>query len=195
MRQLFLALIGNRPAHGYELKRRYDELFADVWGEINIGQVYMTTNRLARDGLVSTTTEPSETGPLRKIIALTELGEKELDRWLGEPAELPAGKSDLLVRMVATELSQTQLPHQPALRAVALVAEHRQRALQALRDLDRQAAAAPRGSVTELLVQGAALHLQAELRWLDLCDLRLREPRPKLLPDTTFPFPNPKEPS
>ena len=195
MRQVFLALIGNRPAHGYELKRRYDELFADVWGEINIGQVYVTTSRLGRDGLVSTTTEASETGPPRKVIALTELGQKELDRWLGEPAELPAGKSDLLVRMVATELTKIPGESQQSVRAIELVAEHRQRSLQALRDLDRQAAASPRGSVTELLVQSAALHLQAELRWLDLCDLRLREPGSPLLPDTTVPFANSKEPT
>jgi hypothetical protein len=29
-------------------------------------------------------------------------------------------------------------------------------------------------------VQGAALHLQAELRWLDLCDQRIRTARHQL---------------
>ena len=42
--------------------------------------------------------------------------------------------------------------------------------MQALYDLDRAAAEAAPGSVAELLAQGTGLHLQAELRWLDLCD-------------------------
>ena len=44
-----------------------------------------------------------------------------------------------------------------------LIGEHRQRCLQALRDLDGAAADATAGSVADLLVQGTALHLQAEL--------------------------------
>jgi hypothetical protein len=42
--------------------------------------------------------------------------------------------------------------------------------VQALYDLDRAAAEAAPGSVAELLAQGTGLHLQAELRWLDLCE-------------------------
>ncbi len=91
--------------------------------------------------------------------------------------------------MVATELAHLADPRRPTRRAVALVAEHRQRALEALRDLDRRAATAARGSATELLVQGAALHLQAELRWLDLCDARLRESDSPLLPVATSTLP------
>jgi hypothetical protein len=44
--------------------------------------------------------------------------------------------------------------------------------LQALRELDDVAAQAG-DSTAALLVEGAALHLEADLKWLDLCEQRL----------------------
>ena len=53
----------------------------------------------------------------------------------------------------------------------------RQRAayLQALRDLDDVAAG---DEIAALLVEGAALHLEADLKWLDLCEQRMTRERP-----------------
>ena len=58
MRFVFLALLASGPAHGYELKRRYDALFGAVWDPINVGQIYVTLGRLERDGLVTHTEVP-----------------------------------------------------------------------------------------------------------------------------------------
>ena len=51
----------------------------------------------------------------------------------------------------------------------------RQRAayMQALRDLDDVAAQAGDDETAALLVEGAALHLEADLKWLDLCEQRM----------------------
>jgi DNA-binding PadR family transcriptional regulator len=162
MRWLFLALLSSGPAHGYELKRRYDGLFGVVWEPINIGQIYVTLGRLERDGLVTSTAVRQEKGADRKDYELTELGRKALGGWLDEPADVPLPKSDLLLKLVAASLAGTPIGD--------LIKEHRQRCLQALRDLEAPAAEATGGSVADLLVQGTALHLQAELRWLDHCD-------------------------
>lgn len=162
MRFVFLALLASGPAHGYELKRRYDGLFGAVWGPINIGQIYVTLGRLERDGLVAHTTVKQERGADRKDYELTELGHKALDEWLDEPAEVPMPKSDLLLKLVGASLAGAAVRGR--------IAEHRQRCLQALRDLDAAAPVNTPGSVADLLVQGTALHLQAELRWLDHCD-------------------------
>jgi hypothetical protein len=55
-----------------------------------------------------------------------------------------------------------------------LIERQRREYLQSLRDLTELAA---RGGASEpaaeLLVEGAALHLKADLDWLDLCDQRL----------------------
>jgi len=162
MRFVFLALLASGPAHGYELKRRYDGLFGAVWEPINIGQIYVTLGRLERDGLVTYTTVRQAKGADRKDYELTELGRKALGGWLSEPTEAPLPKSDLFLKLVAASLSGADIGE--------MIGEHRQRCLQALRDLDGAAADAAAGSVADLLVQGTALHLQAELRWLDHCD-------------------------
>jgi DNA-binding PadR family transcriptional regulator len=169
MRFVFLALLASGRAHGYELKRRYDGLFGAVWEPINIGQIYVTLGRLERDGLVRFTTVKQDRGADRKDYELTPLGRKALGGWLAEPADAPLPKSDLLLKLVAASLAGTDLRD--------LIGEHRQRCLQALRDLDAAAADATAGSVADLLVQGTALHLQAELRWLDHCDHVLGGPR------------------
>ena len=59
----------------------------------------------------------------------------------------------------------------------ALIERQRREYLQSLRDLD-ELAPARRGNgdaAAELLIEGAALHLQADLEWLDLCDQRLTD--------------------
>jgi len=162
MRFVFLALLAAGPAHGYELKRRYDGLFGAVWDPINVGQIYVTLGRLERDGLVSHVAVRQAKGADRKDYELTELGRKALDGWLAEAADVPLPKSDLLLKLVAGSLAGVPV-HQ-------MIGEHRQRCLQALRDLDGAAADSTGDTVADLLVQGTALHLQAELRWLDHCD-------------------------
>ena len=162
MRFVFLALLAAGPSHGYELKRRYDGLFGAVWEPINIGQIYVTLGRLERDGLVTHTAVRQAKGADRKDYELTELGRKALDEWLDEPPDVPLPKSDLLLRLVGGSLAGNPVGD--------LIGEHRQRCLQALRDLEGPAAEATAGSVADLLVQGTALHLQAELRWLDHID-------------------------
>ena len=47
--------------------------------------------------------------------------------------------------------------------------------LQALRELDDVAAQADGDVTAALLVEGAALHLEADLKWLDLCEQRIEE--------------------
>src|SRR6266498_2197559 len=166
MRYVFLALLASGPAHGYQLKRRHDALFASGWGPINIGQIYVTLGRLERDGLVTHRTVQQAGRSDRKVYELTELGRKALETWLGEPPDVPLPKSDLLLKLVSASL--VGAPDAPD--AQAVVGAHRQRCLQALRDLDGAVADAAPGSVAALLAQGTGLHLQAELRWLDLCD-------------------------
>ena len=54
-----------------------------------------------------------------------------------------------------------------------LIASQRGAYLQALRALDDVAAQADGDVTAALLVEGAALHLEADLKWLDLCEQRI----------------------
>jgi DNA-binding PadR family transcriptional regulator len=166
LKHVFLALLGAGRTHGYELKRRYDALFADVWGPVNIGQIYVTLGRLEKDGLVTQQSVGQAGRPDRKDYELTDRGRAALHTWLAESDPVPMPKSDLVLKLVGASLLGTG-------DARALIAEHRQRCFQALRDLDVATADHPADTVAGVVAHGAALHLQAELQWLDHCDALL----------------------
>ena len=167
MKHVILGLLSQGDAHGYELKRRHDELFAATGSSINVGQIYVTLTRLERDHLVEHRTEASnDGGPDRKVHSLTELGHKELGTWLESPGAVPQVRSAALLKIViALEIDSVELR--------PLIAAHRRRCLGALRHLDQRAAESVAGGAADLIVQATALHLQAELRWLDMLTDRL----------------------
>ena len=134
-----------------------------MWDPINIGQIYVTLGRLERDGLVTHTLVRQERGADRKDYELTELGRKALGGWLEEPADVPLAKSDLLLRLVRGIARRRRL----CTRSSASTGSA------ASRPCTTSTPPPPRrrpGTVADLLIQGTALHLQAELRWLDRCD-------------------------
>ena len=85
MRFGLLTLLADEPAHGYELKTGLERAVGGSWA-INVGQVYSTLSRLARDGKVVMSETPGE-GPERKQYVITDLGATEVDTWLTEPVE------------------------------------------------------------------------------------------------------------
>ena len=160
VRFLFLAFLARGRAHGYELKRLYDALFAAVWGPVNIGQVYATVSRLEQDGLVTVTHDRSASRD-RKVYDLTRQGRKELNSWLFGDSDSPVTwKSEVVLRLAASELAGA--------RTSDVIGEHRRRTLQAVRDLEAHPAGD--GVVERLLSEGVLLHLEAELRWLERCE-------------------------
>src|SRR3954469_23568665 len=84
LRYLLLALLHQEPRHGYDLRRVFEELLGGTW-PLNIAQVYTALSALERDGLVVCDVVPQEAVPDRKVYSLSEIGEKELRRWLEEP--------------------------------------------------------------------------------------------------------------
>ncbi len=70
-----LMLIGQKPAHGYELR---DDL-ADLCGEgRDLGQLYRVLRAMERDGLVVSCWQDSETGPARRTYHLSDRGTSAL---------------------------------------------------------------------------------------------------------------------
>jgi hypothetical protein len=117
------------------------------------------------------------------VYALTGAGRAALRDWLAESSDSTPIKNELVVKLVAAQLSGLA-----DLRA--MLARQRRQYLQALRALDELAAASPGPDgegqsegedddqrMLRLLIAGAALHVQADLKWLDLCEEQL--PRPK----------------
>ena len=94
-----LGMLRNGPLTGYDLKTRcFDASIAHFW-PADQAQIYRTLDRMAEQGLVESRLEIQETRPNRKEYSLTDAGETELTRWLGETQPLPAYRDPFLVQL------------------------------------------------------------------------------------------------
>jgi DNA-binding PadR family transcriptional regulator len=167
MRYALLALLGEGSTYGYELKQAFERLFRPVWPPINVGQIYTTLGRLERDGLVSSREVEQSRRPDKRVYELTGEGKAALANWMTAPVEGAHLKDEFFMKLVLASLAGTN--------AIQLVDRQRNKYLQALRDLDTLALETEAESPARLLIEGAILHLQADLKWLDRCEERLED--------------------
>jgi DNA-binding PadR family transcriptional regulator len=167
MRYALLALLAEGPTHGYELKQAFERLFAPVWPPINVGQIYTTLGRLERDGLVRSREVEQSRRPDKRVYELTDEGRGAIANWMTAPVEGARLKDEFFMKLVLATVAGTD-PTQ-------LLDRQRSQYLQALRDLDALALETEAESPAQLLIEGAMLHLQADLRWLDRCEERLED--------------------
>jgi DNA-binding PadR family transcriptional regulator len=153
-----LSLLARGESYGYELKGSFERSVGPQWGALNIGHVYQLLDRLRRDGWVEVVrAEPQARRPDRMIYAITPPGRDELERWLRTPAPPATGyRDELYLKLVAAARAQ-QLGAVIEMERGSLLAELH--SLRSLPDSDELAA---------LLKQGAALHVEARLRLLEL---------------------------
>jgi DNA-binding PadR family transcriptional regulator len=161
-----LALLADKPAHGYELKGSFEQAVGEQWGGLNIGHLYQILERLSRDGLIESERQPQPVKPDRVVHHLTEAGRAELERWLAEPSTLRGYRDDFFLKLMAAAQQ-----HDPAVLDGVL---RRQRAhlLQELHGL--AAAHQPPSPVVALLITAAELHIRADLGVIDAAEQTLR---------------------
>jgi DNA-binding PadR family transcriptional regulator len=169
MRFPLLALLASGPAHGYELKAQLEQRFGAVLPPLNAGQIYTTLGRLERDGLVDDDAVAQNGRPNKRVYRLTDKGKAELAGWVADSTPQTRLKDDFFIKLVLAKAADIADP-------LELIDRQRGAYLQALRELDDVAAQAG-DSTAALLVEGAALHLEADLKWLDLCEQRLGSDR------------------
>jgi DNA-binding PadR family transcriptional regulator len=166
VREGLLALLDSEPRYGYQLKTAFEATTGGVWA-LNIGQVYTTLDRLARDGRV-------EVGPGddagRRTYSITGEGRSELANWLGaSPADVPPPRDELLLKVLlslgAPSVDARQVIQAQRTGIVEGLQAHRRRLRARARDGD--------GLVGRLVVDALVLRSEADLRWLDLCEERL----------------------
>jgi DNA-binding PadR family transcriptional regulator len=166
MRFPLLALLANGPAHGYELKSAMEQRFGAVLPPLNAGQIYTTLGRLERDGLVEDDAVAQNGRPNKRVYRLTEQGKLDLAGWVADSTPQTRLKDDFFIKLVLARAAGIADP-------LELIDRQRAAYLKALRDLDDVAAQAGDDETAALLVEGAALHLEADLKWLDLCEQRM----------------------
>jgi DNA-binding PadR family transcriptional regulator len=158
----FLGLLETQPRYGYELKQLYDVHFG-MTQPIKFGQVYATLGRLRRDGLVDIAGVETGAGPDRKLYVITDEGVADLDRWVSE-ADQPAGftRSGLFARAVVALMSGRS-PDE-------VLDVQRSAHLAVMRDITKRKASAD--LMEALSCDFELLHLQADLKWIELAGQR-----------------------
>jgi DNA-binding PadR family transcriptional regulator len=167
MRLPLLALLAKEPAHGYELKTLLEQTFGQAYPSPNIGQIYVTLQRLERDGLVMSQDVVQATRPNKRVYELTPAGRDALAAWIEEPSEGPRIRDDFFMKLALS-------PMAGATDQMALINRQRRHYLNLMRGLSKLAAATEKESrISRLLIEGAMLHLQADLDWLERCQEEL----------------------
>lgn len=166
----FLGLVEAQPGHGYELKQRYDEYFGDV-KPLAFGQVYSMLSRLTRDGLIEMSGLEDGDGPARKQYRGLPDGRKRVVEWLMTPdTDEHAARSNLFAKVVIGLLLDED--------ATRILNAHRSALLDVMRHLTRAKQGAP---LLDILAHDQALlRTEADLRWIDLADARLKEVKDNL---------------
>jgi DNA-binding PadR family transcriptional regulator len=162
MQDVVLAFLAKGPSHGYELRQRLQSALGPLVTAINSGQVYVTLTRLERGGLVTSRHVGQTDRPDRKVFELTATGHERVGHWVGEldwPKPAPA---DFHLKLAAVAAAGLGDP-------VAVADAQRRELLRRLRDVEQLLLAEPDGSPAALLLEGASLHLQAGIRWLERC--------------------------
>jgi DNA-binding PadR family transcriptional regulator len=162
MRHVLLGLLAKEPAHGYELKQAVEVEFGELWPPVNIGQIYKTLGRLQEDGLVRSATVTQTSRPDKRVFELTPAGREELAAWVDRPAPAVRVKEEFFTKVVLAARTGVADP-------LVLVDRQRRAHLRELRALGALATEA-RGLAARLAVEGAVLHLQADLKWLERCE-------------------------
>jgi DNA-binding PadR family transcriptional regulator len=169
MRNAILALLADSSGHGYDLKVRLETAFGAAWPSVNIGQVYSTLGRLERDHLVESEAVAQESRPEKRVYRLTATGREELSAWLVAPTEAPRLTDDFFMKLLLAGLPGLS----PTVDRRGMVERQRARWLQLLRDVNARALDGDPASPDTLLLEGAILHLQADLKWLELYEQQL----------------------
>lgn len=168
IRQALLGLLAVQPMHGYDLKVSLDRALGQT-SKFNVGQVYTALGKLEKEALIEAEFVSRDERSEMKVFHLTAAGRAELDHWFQTPVEKVDLRDELFMKLT--------LARRAGLADVAtLVRTQRLATFQSIQELTRLKESYD--PVQELdvvmLIEGAILHLEADLQWLDLWVSRCR---------------------
>src|SRR5262245_61575609 len=171
IKHAILGLLADGPLHGYELKAAYEAELVPA-AQLNFGQVYTTLDRLERDGLVEHKVVSQPERPDKKVFALTRDGRKELHDWLAAPSEVDLDvRNETFLKLVLARRLKDASP-------LKVLAAERRACFARLHDVAQARARAEKEGASlqaVLLLDLAALRLEAFLKWLDGCEDALKK--------------------
>ena len=177
VKHALLALLEQEPMYGYQLRAEFEGRTGATW-PLNVGQVYTTLARLERDGLVASTGADDQG---HVMYAATPAGREEAAAWFTTPVARTQPPRDELAIKLALAVTI------PGVDVGALVQRQRSATMASLQDYTRLKRSGTGGSGSNGSATGEAADLawslvldslvfaaEAEIRWLDHCEARLR---------------------
>jgi DNA-binding PadR family transcriptional regulator len=182
VRNAILGLLADQPRHGYELRAAFEALAGGeaLWA-VKPAQVYTTLARLEEGDLVAQDCVEQDGGPEKRIYSLTPAGRAELADWFSSGVPAEHQRDEFFIKLMLSLAGDVADPYR-------VMQAQRNKLYQELHDLTaRRNRADPRRELAQIfLLDKGIMHLEADLRWLDLVEARLddirRQPRPRPTP-------------
>lgn len=159
-----LALLGERPRYGYELRAEFEARTGATW-PLNIGQVYTTLDRLERDGLVTRGAEEVEG---HVTFSITTAGRAAVSDWFAMPTDANGPpRSELAIKLaLAVTIAGVDV--------AAVIQTQRTASMRVLQDFTRQRRTETEDTAWLLVLDSLIFATEAELHWLDHCENWMR---------------------
>ena len=182
VRNAILGLLAQKARHGYELHAVFESVVGgDANWDVKPAQIYTTLYRLQEAGLVKRSSDLGEGDePSRRVYSITTDGERVLQDWFSSGVPTEHQRDEVFVKLMVglasgkadpERLIQTQRAH----------LDQEMHAATTKRDLYD-----PDSEMAQiLLVDKIIMHLEADLGWLDMIEVRLDAIKGQ-------PFPEPK---
>jgi DNA-binding PadR family transcriptional regulator len=179
VRHAILGLLAQRPRYGYELRAALE---AVVGGEQNWdvkpAQIYSTFARLEKSDFIVEERVEQDAGPEKRIYDITPAGRRELNEWFASGVQREHQRDEVYLKLMIAMASGAANPY-------TLVRTQREHLYQELHGITLQRGGIdPKSELSRvLLLEQAAMHLEADLRWLDMFEARLDEIQRQPLPE------------
>jgi DNA-binding PadR family transcriptional regulator len=174
VRQAMLALLEQGPMYGYQLRAEFEERTGSTW-PLNVGQVYTTLARLERDGLVEKVEGEAGDEPVDRgtdhgaIYRVTPAGREEVAAWFTTPVARTQPPRDELAIKIALAVTM------PGVDVGGLIQQQRSATMAALQDYTRLKRRQTAEDIAwSLVLDSLVFAAEAEIRWLDHCEARVR---------------------
>ncbi len=158
--RVILGVLAVEARSGYDIKALTDQSTRFFWAA-SYGQIYPELKRLAEDGLVEGSDEPSG-GRKRTVYRITGDGHKALAEWLNAPEQLHELRDEGLLKLF---FAATQGKDE-VIAAIEGKRDAHAAKLAELREIEPHARAAERVGPAEVLGYGLALN-EFAIRWCD----------------------------
>lgn len=180
VRYAILGLISQKPRHGYETRAAFEALMggSENW-EVKPAQIYTTLDRLEEAGLVERSSDLGEgEEPSRRVYQITPQGVAALQEWFSSGVIPEHQRDEFFIKLIIGLVSGQADPQRLIQSQRALLFQAMHAATNQRDEYD------PRAAMAQiLLLDKTIMHLEADLRWLDMIEMRLEAIKEQPLPE------------